>query len=1068
MNLKTIPPLLVLASLGASVQAAVLADFDGNGSFADAAFKSAPIGTVVQGGPTGNYYSLLNNIGDAGNHIAFPATGTSGWQSATLSMDIRAADVQADGFGIAFVDVATHGADLVRSGAGGLNDAEERAAYANSVGVGFRTFNGTNATVNYNGAESADAAYQLPQGEWIPVEISMVRDGAGAAISASINGESVFSDYALAGAPDDFRVQIAGRTGGSAMTLDLDNVELVVDKDGDADEDGLSDLWEEKYGLSTSDDGSIDVNNGPDGDPDSDGLTNLVEQDKGTDPQNDDSDEDGVPDGVEDGSGVFVSTEQTGTDPLSADTDGDGLSDGVENPLLTFVDANQPGTDPNKADTDGDGLSDGIEILSGRNPTVGEGVGPTNGVLLADFDSDQVAYDPLAVRTPGFLAQTIVEGGPSGSYYHLLDGGEGDAGNYLSFESPKDTTGWRSVQFSMDYRVDRMAADGWSVAFLDIPTHGDALGVRAGSGGLQDVEERGLYSNSIGVGFRTFNGTNATVNYNGVQSNDVAYTQQQGDWGSLDITMQKSSSGNVTLDATIYPEIGLFGGGQKVFDNYVLNDVELEQFRVQIGGRTGGSSMDLDVDNIRLNVLKAGEGDADGDGLADIWENQYNLSTDDDGSIDPNNGPNGDPDNDGLTNLEENDLGTSPINDDTDADGYKDAVEDNGGVFVSLNQTGTSPVKADTDDDGLLDGVENPLVDFVDANQTGTDPNAADTDEDGVSDGVETASGRNPTVPDTTVTGNGIIADFDLLGEAYTEEARRQAPLAGLRPGDANSDGAYYQVLNDIGSAGNFISFESSEDYTGWETFSFQMDYLATEVEADGWGINFLSTDVHGDSGVVPIMEGSAEETALIDNSFGVGFKTFQATEAQVTWNGIDQSGVAPFNLTTDTWASLAIDVERDPVTKDALVDVTLYDQPGLQGNAESVYADFPIEGMDLEDFRVQVQGRTGGSPMNLSIDNLKLLVDGAAGGGSDLEIISIATEVVNDTSLSVTITWNSREGQVYAVLASDDLSGGNLLEWEELDDSYNAAVGQETTSFTETNLPLDTKRRFYIVRESN
>ncbi|MDA7891438.1 hypothetical protein N9B14_02605 [Akkermansiaceae bacterium] len=216
------------ALLTCSASAALLADFDGNGSFTEAAFKGAPIGSVVEGGPTGSYYNLLNNIGDAGNHLAFPATGTSGWQFATLSMDIRAANVQADGFGIAFVDVATHGADLVRSGAGGLNDAEERAAYTNSVGVGFRTFNGTNATVNYNGAESADAAYNLPQGEWIPVEISMVRDGAGAAISASINGESVFSDYALAGAPDDFRVQIAGRTGGSAMSLDIDNVDLTT------------------------------------------------------------------------------------------------------------------------------------------------------------------------------------------------------------------------------------------------------------------------------------------------------------------------------------------------------------------------------------------------------------------------------------------------------------------------------------------------------------------------------------------------------------------------------------------------------------------------------------------------------------------------------------------------------------------------------------------------------------------------------------------------------------------------------------------------------------------------
>ena len=100
--------------------AALLADFDGNGTYTDAAFRSAPIGQVVEGGPTGSYYNLLNNTNDAGNNIAFPATGTAGWQTATLSMDIRARNIEADGFGIGFVDVATHGNDLVRPGTGGL------------------------------------------------------------------------------------------------------------------------------------------------------------------------------------------------------------------------------------------------------------------------------------------------------------------------------------------------------------------------------------------------------------------------------------------------------------------------------------------------------------------------------------------------------------------------------------------------------------------------------------------------------------------------------------------------------------------------------------------------------------------------------------------------------------------------------------------------------------------------------------------------------------------------------------------------------------------------------------
>lgn len=219
---------LILAGI-VPANAALLSDFDGGGlAYTEQAFRSAPVGTVVEGGPTGSYYNLLNNTGDAGNNIAFPATGTAGWQTAAFSMDVRAAQIQADGFGIGFIDVATHGNDLVRPGAGGFGDVEERYLASNSVGVGFRTFNGTNATVSYDGAQSADASYSLPAGEWVSVEVSMTRSGDGANISASIGGESVFTDYALAGAPDDFRIQIGGRTGGAAMDLDIDNVNLTT------------------------------------------------------------------------------------------------------------------------------------------------------------------------------------------------------------------------------------------------------------------------------------------------------------------------------------------------------------------------------------------------------------------------------------------------------------------------------------------------------------------------------------------------------------------------------------------------------------------------------------------------------------------------------------------------------------------------------------------------------------------------------------------------------------------------------------------------------------------------
>ena len=1013
---------------------------------------------------------VINGIGD-GNNIKLPTTFAS-----NLSSDIGGATVSNGATPDIALTWALSGNGWERHSSNVWNALDPATGTPDIAQMDYDGSNNTDEpTITF--AVGAGVALQLNSLDIGHASDQNEADFAWTITITESGGPQVFSHTTAAMGPGDTETvtfNFTGRPGvdyilqfdgadrtnrGALDNLSFNQVAEFPDTDGD----GLTDRWEELYGLSTTDDGSVDVKNGPDGDPDVDGLSNLEEQSRGTDPQSDDTDNDGFSDAVEDGGGEFISLTQTGTNPLNADTDGDGLSDGVENPLLDFVDANQPGTDPNNADTDGDFLGDSVEILSGRDPTVATVIGPVAGVLLADFDNPQVAYDAQGVRTPGFLALQVLDDGPTGSYYHLLDGGEGDAGNYLSFDAPADTTGWKTAQFSMDYRADRVAADGWHIAFLDIPTHGATGAVRAGEGGFADAEELGLFQNSIGVGFRTFNLTNATVNYDGQPSADFPYKQQQGSWGSVEVLMQKSADDSVLLDATIYPERGLLGAGQNVVSNFLMEGVALEQFRMQIGGRTGGSSMDLDVDNLVLNVIKAGEGDNDGDGLADLWENKFDLSTDDDGSINPNNGPVGDPDGDGLTNLEENALGTSPINDDSDSDGYKDGVEDNGGTFVSLSKTGTSPLNSDTDDDGLLDGVENPLLDFLDADQPGTDPNNPDTDGDSFKDGVEIIAGSDPTSGDVvTVGGDGVIANFDLTGEKYAEEALRNAPIVGLQAQEGDSDGNFYQLLETVGSAGNYISFESSEDYTGWESFSFQMDYLSTEMQADGFGINFLDTEVHGASGAVQVL--SEEENALLDNSFGVGFKTFQSTEASITWNGIDVSGRIPFTLTNDKWASIGIDVDRDPITKTALVDVTIYDAPDRQGLAEEVYTDFEVEGMTLEDFRVQLEGRTGGASMNFSIDNLKLIVDGSVGGNSGIVINSVTREIVNG-SVSVTITWNSREGQTYSVLASEDLALGDLTLWDELDDGVQAAVGADVTSFTESGLPLDTKTRFYIVR---
>jgi MYXO-CTERM domain-containing protein len=153
-------------------------------------------------------------------------------------------------------------------------------------------------------------------------------------------------------------------------------------------------------------------------DSDGDTLFDKVENDIGTNPNDADSDDDGVADNLEpqagedsdgdgvingldvdsDNDGLFDGTEMgldcggpgtnaeaghcvpdadggaTTTDPLSADSDMGGGTDGSEDSNLNGVvdagegDPGQPGDDGGLTDSDGDGLSDAVEIKLGSRP----------------------------------------------------------------------------------------------------------------------------------------------------------------------------------------------------------------------------------------------------------------------------------------------------------------------------------------------------------------------------------------------------------------------------------------------------------------------------------------------------------------------------------------------------------------------------------------------------------------------------------------------------------------------------------------------------------------------------
>lgn len=137
----------------------------------------------------------------------------------------------------------------------------------------------------------------------------------------------------------------------------------------DTDDDGINDGCEV---LNELDPANFNIPTRPLLDSDSDGIPDIQEICDGLSPYLADSDGDGLPDILETGY-MFC------TDPDNEDTDGDGLKDGQE-----YNDGENyfgTGTDPCQADTDQDGLMDKFEV---DNQTTMAALDPLN----ADSDDD--------------------------------------------------------------------------------------------------------------------------------------------------------------------------------------------------------------------------------------------------------------------------------------------------------------------------------------------------------------------------------------------------------------------------------------------------------------------------------------------------------------------------------------------------------------------------------------------------------------------------------------------------------------------------------------------------------
>ncbi len=671
----------------------------------------------------------------------------------------------------------------------------------------------------------------------------------------------------------------------------------------------------------------------------------------------------------------------------------------------------------------------------------------TNGSILADGTSVsgqvEMIYDPtagLSFTTTGLLTNADFLGvattfSPDDAYTFIFSGRVGGANQTVLIDNIIINTG----------RGDDNDGDGLS-------------NIYELANGL-DPEDNGLNPNNNGVPGNPDNGAA------GDPDGDNLTNTEERDLGT---DPQDDDTDDDTLTDDVETNSGTWGGLTDTGTDPLSNDSD-------------GDTLLDGVENPDLPFVDADQpgtdpnlADSDGDGLEDDYEINNDLDPDDNGENpnnngvvgDPGQGADGDPDLDTLTNAEERNLGTDPQNDDTDNDGYNDNVETNTGTWASVTDTGSDPLDDDSDGDFLLDGVENPDLPYDSGNPTtqpGSDPNNGDTDGDSVKDGVEVADGRDPTVPQALPT--GYFQDFDGFANGTTDLGD-----GSVMNGTAAVEGNQLVLTRD-GVAGGFASFmipaiEGSEN--GW-TASFDLtitDGAGSNEPADGFSFNygnFTLTELGGaEEGMGAI--GGVTENISFEVDTWMNLDAEQGVNIAEKVDGLDTnlSFTNGSILADGTSVSGPVTMVYDPV------DGLSFTTEGLLTNAE--FENIATTFLGDPGYNFGFSARVGGANQTLAIDNLQIVLGSAP--QDNFRIINIENVIVpglggNPDTRSVTVTWNSSDRKTYGVYASPDLSG-DVDDWEELDDSVGGAAGAETTSFTESGIPIDTVRRFYHIRETN
>ncbi|MEO5716451.1 MAG: hypothetical protein ABIT37_23435 [Luteolibacter sp.] len=397
--------------------------------------------------------------------------------------------------------------------------------------------------------------------------------------------------------------------------------------------DSIPDSWKTFYSIPTQT-GADDLDEGT-----GDGLTNTQEFTYNTDPNDKDSDNDGLLDGPE----VLTYF----TSPLVVDTDGDGLSDGAE--VTTYS------SSPLLVDTDGDSFNDKYEVDHGTlpNDALSFPTQPVGFTKLEDFQGAGMTVGQTFDGVNGWVAGVSSFGTVANE---PVSGGADHVG--LLVRAPNTTATFLRKSISADGLQIREGNTGtlFFQIYCSVGALDQSIGLSDVSTGITFTDLEAQFA-TVGGNLIVRDGLPATVN----RDTNFDYTVNQ--WMNVWVVANNGSDTvkvyvqtptgqvgqvEITADLTANPFDFRNGAAANTLSTFLIVNNAAENLSAYIDN----IYVDPTAANLAVPAGVSKPGLGDGDSLDDAWENTYfgNTSQTDAGDFD----------NDGTSNLTEFRLGLIP------------------------------------------------------------------------------------------------------------------------------------------------------------------------------------------------------------------------------------------------------------------------------------------------------------------------------------------------------------------------------------------------------------------------